>query len=102
MPYASIWEYRVPDVHRLAFEAHYAPDGTWARLFRRHLGYLGTDLLRDPGQPDRYLTIDRWVSRDAFDAFRAAHGEAYERLDRECEGLTSAERMIGGFETLGG
>jgi len=100
--YATVWEFTVAPACQSEFEAHYGPDGTWARLFRSADGYLGTDLLRDRENTLRYLTIDRWESREAWLAFRRAHGAEYERLDREFEGLTTREAPLGEFEPAGG
>ena len=100
--YATLWEFTVAAARQAEFEAHYGPDGTWARLFRRADGYVGTELLRDRGDPLRYLTIDRWESREAFLAFRRAHGAEYERLDSEFEGLTMREAPLGEYAPAGG
>ena len=100
--YATLWEFTVTAARQAEFEAHYGPDGTWARLFRLAEGYLGTELLRDRGNSLRYLTIDRWESREAFEAFRRAHGAEYERLDREFEGLTTREAPLGEYAPAGG
>ena len=100
--YATLWEFIVTAARQAEFEAHYGPDGTWARLFRLADGYLGTELLRDRGNSLRYLTIDRWESREAFEAFRRAHGAEYERLDREFEGLTTREAPLGEYAPAGG
>lgn len=95
--YACLWEFRVPEAHREAFERHYCADGTWAALFRRHPGYLATLLLADREEVGRYLTIDRWASERDYAQFRSQHADAYQRLDRECEGLTSSEALLGAF-----
>lgn len=100
--YATLWEFTVAAARQAEFEAHYGPDGTWARLFSRADGYLGTELLRDRADPLRYLTIDRWESRGAWQAFRRAHGAEYERLDREFEGLTTRETPLGEYAPAGG
>jgi heme-degrading monooxygenase HmoA len=99
--YATLWEFTVAAARQAEFEAHYGPHGTWARLFRRADGYLGTELLRDHVDPLRYLTIDRWESREAFQAFRRAHGAEYERLDRQFEGLTTREAPLGEYAPAG-
>ena len=78
------------------------PDGTWARLFRRANGYLGSELFRDRADPLHYLTIDRWESREDWLAFRREHGAEYERLDREFEGLTTREAPLGEYAPAGG
>jgi heme-degrading monooxygenase HmoA len=92
-----LWEFEVRAGSEAAFEAAYGPDGDWARLFGRAPGYLGTELLR-AGEPRRYLTIDRWETRDAFEKFRDAHRDDYEALDRRCEALTVRETPIGKFD----
>lgn len=99
--YACVWEFVVPAARRAEFEIDYGPDGRWVALFRSAPGYLGTLLLHDDAMPGRYLTVDRWRSVDDYHAFRATHAAQYEALDRECEGLTLAERSIGSFTQVG-
>jgi 8-oxo-dGTP pyrophosphatase MutT (NUDIX family)/heme-degrading monooxygenase HmoA len=96
-----VWEFRIRPAGVAAFESAYGPDGDWARLFRRASGYLGTELLRAPGE-GRYVTVDRWTSRADFEAFRDAHRADYDALDRRCEDLTLDETPLGTFEPLGG
>lgn len=100
--FATLWEFAVVPARRPEFEAHYGPNGTWARLFRRASGYLGSELLRDRADPLRYLTIDRWESREAWQTFRREHGTEYERLDREFEGLTTREAALGEYAPVHG
>jgi 8-oxo-dGTP diphosphatase len=89
-----LWEFRVRPGCEAAFEAAYCAGGDWAVLFRRAPGYLGTELLRAP-EAGRYVTIDRWVSSAAFEAFRDAHRREYEELDRRCADLTIEETPLG-------
>ena len=93
--YVIIWEFQVKEEYEAEFEQIYGPDGAWAQLFKRGEGYLGTELLRDMEQPRRYLTLDRWRSRAAYEAFQKRWAEAYKELDRRCEGLTEQEVIIG-------
>ena len=53
------------------FERVYGPDGDWAQFFRTGRGYIGTELLHDVEEPERFLVIDRWESIDAYNAFLA-------------------------------
>lgn len=99
--YVLVWEFRPRRGREAEFEAAYGPDGEWVRLFRGGEGYLGTELHRDTADARRYLTIDRWASRRAYESFRAAHRDAYEAIDRRCEALTERETSIGSFETAG-
>ncbi len=93
-----VWEFVAREGLVQEFERAYGPDGDWARLFRRAPGYLGTTLIRDRETPRRFLTIDRWVSRQAFEEFRQQNGADYDRLDRRLATLNDKERQIGVFE----
>ena len=95
--YAVVWEYEVRPEHAAAFEALYGADGDWARLFRRAEGYVETRLYRDAARPMLYLTIDRWLSRAAYEAFARTAGPAYAALDRRGDALTVRERRLGSF-----
>lgn len=94
-----VWEFRPATGREAEFERAYGPDGDWAVLFQRHPGYLGTELLRGAG--GRYVTIDRWRTRAAFEDFKARHGADYAALDRKMEALTSHEASVGTFEVPG-
>jgi heme-degrading monooxygenase HmoA len=97
---AHVWAFEVRRGREAEFESHYGPDGTWARLFGSAEGYGGTTLLRDPGRPGRYLTIDQWESESAYERFRLAHAVAYAELDAACETLTVSERSMGRFDVV--
>jgi quinol monooxygenase YgiN len=99
--YVYIWEFTVAPAHAGDFERVYGPDGDWVQLFRRGRGHLRTELLRDLDRPLRYVTVDTWESRAAFDAFRAAFADEFEALDARCAGWTSSETQIGVFEEVG-
>jgi hypothetical protein len=45
----------------------------------------------------RYLTIDRWRSRAAYEAFVRSSGPLYAALDRRGEALTASEHRLGAF-----
>ena len=98
--FVYIWQFDVEDARRGEFERHYGPSGSWATLFRRARGYLGTQLLRDQATPGRYLTVDRWQSAAAYRAFREEFAAEYAELDRECEKLTRDERAIGNYDEV--
>ena len=76
------------------FERVYGPAGDWVALFMLGSGYLGMELRRTDDDPAEYLTIDRWESEDAWQAFRRDNAAAYEALDRRCEPLTVAEVLV--------
>ena len=95
--FVVVWHFEIAEEKIAAFEAAYGPEGSWANLFRISSDYLGTELLRDSYIAGSYLTIDRWQSEEAFRSFRKDNDAAYERLDRECDALTSRETRIGAF-----
>jgi heme-degrading monooxygenase HmoA len=95
--FVVVWQFEVADEMQAAFEAAYAPDGAWAKLFAASPDYRGTELLRDAYIPGAYLTVDRWTNEEAFRAFRKEHDADYETLDRACDALTSSESRVGAY-----
>jgi heme-degrading monooxygenase HmoA len=95
--YVLIWEYAVRPGREAEFERIYAPRGEWSELFGQGEGYLGTELYRDEENPQRFITIDRWASRGAFERFKQEQGPAYESLDARCEQLCEMETQLGSF-----
>ena len=98
--YVIVWRFRPLAGRESEFEGAYGPAGDWALLFRRGDGYLGTELLRHSDDPRKYLTVDRWVSRDAYETFVHRFGNEYRQLDDRLEGLTEEETLLGTFEVL--
>jgi heme-degrading monooxygenase HmoA len=99
--YVIIWAFRPRPGREADFDAAYGPAGAWAALFRNSPGFLGTELLRAADGTGLCLTVDRWTGREAYDAFRAAHGEQYDALDRACADLTASEVSVGTFDASG-
>ena len=95
--FVVVWHFEVCEEQVAAFEAAYWAEGAWAQLFRTSPDYRGTELLRDAYISGAYLTIDRWVSEEAFRAFRKDHDQEYETLDRACDALTASETRIGAY-----
>jgi len=102
MGYLIVWEFHPKAGLESRFEQAYGPNGIWARFFRRGEGYCGTELVRDTNETGRYLTIDVWASREAYEKFRQTNLEEYNQLDRQYEEMTQAELKLGMFERLGG
>jgi heme-degrading monooxygenase HmoA len=96
---AFLWAFEVAAGRAGDFERIYGADGEWARLFARSAGYLGTELLKDTLRAGRYITVDRWTSVAAFEAFKQEWKAEYAALDRACESLTAAETPLGAFAT---
>ena len=98
--YHILWEFRVAEEHRPAFERLYGPEGDWAKLFAHSPDFLGATLLRDRAVPGRYLTLDRWQDAESYDRFLETHKTEYKELDARCELLTEYEMKIGAFESI--
>jgi hypothetical protein len=99
-PFIALWEFHVKPESVVTFERIYGPHGDWAQLFGKSPDYLGTELIRDLKQRGRYLTLDRWISREAFQRFKQEHQAVYAELDKQCESLTEKEVFLGNFEQV--
>lgn len=95
--HAIVWELRASSGHEEEFEHLYGPNGEWVQLFARAAGYIGTELLSDVEERGRYITIDRWISRSAFEAFRNRWLSGYRSLDHRCDVLREREVALGSF-----
>jgi len=93
--YHLVWHFETDSARQADFEAAYGPEGLWVKLFRQGDGYLGSELLRDAEGGPHYVTIDRWVSRGSYDAFRLRHAAEYASLDERCGLLTVREAFLG-------
>jgi len=96
--FVIIWAFTARAGRETEFERIYASDGDWSRLFARSPDYHGSELLRHAAGRG-YLTIDRWSSGAALDAFQSRWRMEYEALDRSCTDLTESEALVGRFET---
>ncbi len=98
--YVVLWRFRPLVGRESEFERAYGPSGPWTQLFRRGDGYLGTELLRRSDDSREYLTLDRWASRAAYEAFRVRWSNEYRQLDDQLEELTEDGTLLGAFEVL--
>lgn len=76
----------------------YGPQGEWVQLFAQSTGYVKTELHRDLTNHHRFITIDYWVSKEAYKQFRKRFMQEYAALDEVCATFTAEERFIGEFE----
>lgn len=97
MTFVVMWEFEPRPDAVAEFVRAYGPDGEWVPLFRRSPDYLGTELLRDAEAPNRYVTIDRWTSRETYERFRAERAVEYRAIDERCDKLTDHEAFVGAF-----
>jgi heme-degrading monooxygenase HmoA len=82
------------------FERVYGPEGEWAQFFRRSDGFIGTELLRDLDEAERYVVIDRWESVDAYNEFLAEYQDEYMRRADETRFHYVQELRFGTFENV--
>jgi heme-degrading monooxygenase HmoA len=95
--FVYVWSYEVAAENRDAFCDLYGPEGPWVDLFRQAPGYLDTQLLVDLDEVGRFVTIDRWESKEAFARFRSVFAKGFDALDARGERLTSREVLLGKF-----
>ena len=95
---ALVFVYDVSDAP--AFERVYGADGEWAAFFKQGRGYIGTELLRDVEQPERYLVVDRWETRELYNEFIDAHRDEYIRRVDDTVFHYEQELRFGIFESV--
>jgi heme-degrading monooxygenase HmoA len=95
---ALVFSYEVGDAE--GFVRVFGPEGDWAAFFRGARRYVGTELLHDVEEPGRYLVIDRWETREAYNAFVEAHRDEYMRRVDETRFLFRQELRVGTFESV--
>jgi heme-degrading monooxygenase HmoA len=95
---ALIFTYEATDP--TAFEGVYGPDGDWATFFATGKGFVGTELVRDVEAPGRYVVVDRWETREAYNEFVAANRDEYMRRVDETAFHYTQELRLGTFESV--
>lgn len=95
--YLVMWEFKVRAGMEKRFEKAYGPGGDWARFFSQDASYITTELVWQLKASRTYVTLDFWISQEAYDAFRKQHFARYEAPDQKCESLTQRECEIGRF-----
>lgn len=98
--YLIIWEFRVRAGMEEQFEKVYGPRGRLGSIFCPGEGFVKTELNHDLKESQRYVTLDFWVSREAYENFRQQYAADYGALDQEFEKLTEKELEIGKFDRV--
>lgn len=93
--YRIVWEFTARPEQVSEFEDVYGPQGKWAVFFRGSPDYFGTELFRSTTDPHRFVTLDTWRSRVAYEQFRKIHADEFAALDEWCESLIQHERTLG-------
>lgn len=92
------FRYRVHPSQVRAFEHAYGPTGPWAALFAGKPGFRRTRLFRHRTEPNIYVTVDVWDSKELYDTFRSEHADDYARLDAHFRMLHLEEHLLGYYE----
>jgi len=95
--HVSLWEFQVKAGSEAEFERTYGPQGEWVGFFKKGEGYVGTELLHNAGKKGRYITVDRWTSKAAFESFQKKNLNEYRDIDKRCKALTRVELHLGYF-----
>jgi heme-degrading monooxygenase HmoA len=95
--FLALWEFEVKPGSEEKFEEVYGAGGAWAKLFLQDSQYRGTRLVKDVARERVYLTLDFWETREAYEKFKRENAAEYERIDKECEGMTVGEKKVGEF-----
>lgn len=93
--YRLVWEFEVKAGRVGEFEQVYSSKGRWTLFFSRSSDYLGTDLFKHLEDGHRFVAVDTWRSRSAYEGFRKNNAAEYAALDDWCRHLLQRERMLG-------
>jgi|SRR3989304_4754866 len=95
--YLTIWEYKIKPEMKNEFENLYGSEGAWVKLFEKFPDYIKTELHHDIKNPDRYVTIDYWKTRESYYRFKETSKREFLEIDKKGEDLTLEEKQIGEF-----
>jgi heme-degrading monooxygenase HmoA len=95
--YVIAWQFQVKQDAVEKFLAAYGPEGEWVGLFRKASGFIRTELVRSEYDAHKFITVDVWESRAAYEAFRKQFALEYDALDTILQDLTLHEEKVGGF-----
>jgi len=93
--YRLVWEFDAKPERVDDFEKVYSLDGRWTTFFKLSPDYLGTELYKHTGHKHKFIAVDVWRSRIAYEAFRKSNAAEYATLDEWCRQLLDHERMLG-------
>jgi heme-degrading monooxygenase HmoA len=91
------WEFVLKQGAQEQFLAGYGPEGRWAKLFAKAPGFIRSELARSEYDGHKFVTVDVWESRAAYDAFRKQFEAEYDLLDMEMQAYTVNEQRVGSF-----
>jgi heme-degrading monooxygenase HmoA len=92
--FIRIWEYDVSEESVDRFIAAYGPLGDWARLFARGDGFVRTELFRSTQTATRFVTLDVWSSKEAWQVFLHRWSAPYAELDTTLQSLAAGGILL--------
>ncbi len=98
--YSVIWKYKVKLENIKIFEHEYGFEGTWFKLFSESKEYKGSFLHKSETEPNTYLLIDTWTSKQAYEDFKKLKQDAYNELSSKFEYLYDTEEKIGSYDLV--
>ena len=95
--YSIVWKYKIKPEFKEKFEFEYGNKGKWAKFFRASESYQGSTLHSSIDDPNTYLLIDQWSSREDYDSFLQVHEAKYQEMSLTMAHLYELEEKIGEF-----
>ena len=95
-----VWEFIVKDGAQGKFELVFGPGGAWGNLYAPCLGFRGTTVMRDTGDPRRYLAVEVWDTEVQRDASHVGNKTQAAVLETTLDQLTVSRTEIGTFSVL--
>jgi len=97
--YCILWNYEVDSGNESTFEQEYGRNGSWFKFFEPCDDYLGHDLLKSTGGGS-YSLLERWISKDTYEAFVKDNQAQYDELNGKFESLYSSETKVGTYDII--
>jgi len=100
MGYLTIWKYKVNPEKKTKFEKLYGSEGARVKLFQKFTDYIKTEVHQEIDNPEHYITLDYWKSREAYYKLKETSKKEFSEIDKKGEDLTIKEKHIGEFSTF--
>ena len=98
--FQTIWQYDVFEKENINFIKAYKSDGDWVHLFKKADGFIETELIHDIEHPTKFITIDKWRTKESYYQFKAMFKSDYLKMDKQFEDFSKSEIHIGYFDVL--
>lgn len=92
--YKVVWRYKVKPELVDQFQEMYDTSGDWVRLFQKSPEFIKTELFQISESNAIFMTVDYWISKDAYETFYAKHKPEIDLIDKRGEGFTIGEEKI--------